>query len=385
MPRIPKPWFRKDRDSWFVTISGVRHKLGRDKKEAFKQFYDLMRAPSPETVPPISGRSFAAVADKFLDWVQKNRSPHTYEWYRYRIERFCQRYPELTVSELKPYHVQEWVDSYPKLTSTTKRNYIRSMKRCLLWAKQQGLIDSNPIEALSAPGANRREVVLSLDEFNAMMANIPDPAMKLLCEVAFETGCRPQEILRVEARHVDVKFERWVLPTVEAKGKKAPRVIYQSKRTMEISLDLMKKYPTGKLFRNSEGNPWKVFAVNCAFKRLQQRMGKLSMKQQGINIEDELIKEIKLDETMEGRDMKSLTFNERRKLTNRAYGRFAPKYSLYALRHSWATRALQSGRDALTVAILMGHSDPSMLAKVYQHLAQSPEHMLNQARKVSGG
>ena len=61
------------------------------------------------------------------------------------------------------------------------------------------------------------------------------------------------------------------------------------------------------------------------------------------------------------------------------------RYSLYALRHAWATRALQSGLDGLTVAILMGHSDPSTLARVYQHLAHQPEHLLAQARKASGG
>ncbi len=34
------------------------------------------------------------------------------------------------------------------------------------------------------------------------------------------------------------------------------------------------------------------------------------------------------------------------------------------LRHSWATHALERGVDALTVVILMGHRDPSTLAKV---------------------
>ena len=57
---------------------------------------------------------------------------------------------------------------------------------------------------------------------------------------------------------------------------------------------------------------------------------------------------------------------------------FAPRYSLYALRHVWAMRALESGLDVLTVAILMGHSDPSTLARVYQHLSHSPEHLLAQ-------
>ena len=44
----------------------------------------------------------------------------------------------------------------------------------------------------------------------------------------------------------------------------------------------------------------------------------------------------------------------KRKLTFKRAAQLAPRYSLYALRHSWATNALQKGIDALTVAILMG-------------------------------
>lgn len=73
----------------------------------------------------------------------------------------------------------------------------------------------------------------------------------------------------------------------------------------------------------------------------------------------------------------------RRKLTNRLASSIVPRYSLYAIRHSWATRALKSGLDGLTVAILMGHSDPSTLARVYQHLAHDPQHMLDQAKRAS--
>ena len=62
----------------------------------------------------------------------------------------------MRTSELKPFHVQQWVDSYPLLSQTSRRNYLRSMKRCLIWAKKQGYIDGNPIEHLEVPGAERQ-------------------------------------------------------------------------------------------------------------------------------------------------------------------------------------------------------------------------------------
>ena len=43
---------------------------------------------------------------------------------------------------------------------------------------------------------------------------------------------------------------------------------------------------------------------------------------------------------------------------------------------------LISGVDALTVAILAGHLDPSTIAKTYQHLSQNPRFMLEQAKRA---
>ena len=41
MARRPKPWFRKARKAWFVTINGELQNLGPNKAEAFDRFYQL--------------------------------------------------------------------------------------------------------------------------------------------------------------------------------------------------------------------------------------------------------------------------------------------------------------------------------------------------------
>lgn len=74
----------------------------------------------------------------------------------------------------------------------------------------------------------------------------------------------------------------------------------------------------------------------------------------------------------------------RKKLVQRKARQVGARYSLYSLRHSWATNALKRGIDALTVAVLMGHKDPSTLARVYQHLSHSPKHLLDQAKRAAG-
>ena len=98
-------------------------------------------------------------------WLQKNRATETFEWYRYRIERYCRKYPELKLAELKPFHVQQWVDSYPKLSKTSRRNYLRSIKRCVSWACRQGYQEFDPIKDLEVPSADHKEVCISRQDF----------------------------------------------------------------------------------------------------------------------------------------------------------------------------------------------------------------------------
>ena len=388
MARHPKPWFRKARGAWFVTLNGVQHNLGPDKKEAFDRFYDLMRQPQTRSV---SSQSLAAVIDAFLDWVQRNRSPDTFEWYRYRLERFCQRYPDLRLDDLKPFHVQQWVDGYPTLSRTSRRNYLRTVKRCCKWAVQQGYLAASPVEHLEVPGADRREALVSMDEYQRLLELVGDEGFRDLIIVTWETGCRPQELLRVEARHVDLANHRWVFPKSESKGKRQPRVVYLPPPAVEITKRRLAQFPTGPLFRNSAGRPWTPDAVNCGFDRLRVRMLKELPAGSPENIQreiDKLIPDLDPQRMVNGeavpKTSKQLREEARRKVLARLANAQISRYSLYALRHSWATRALQSGLDGLTVAILMGHSDPSTLARVYQHLAHDPKHLLKQARRAVG-
>ncbi len=92
-------------------------------------------------------------------------------------------------------------------------------------------------------------------------------------EVTCSTGCRPQESLRLEFRHVDLKNQRWVFPRNEAKGKKASRVVYLSEDAARITERLIANRSEGFVFRNSQGNKWTVFAVNCACTRIRDRIG----------------------------------------------------------------------------------------------------------------
>ncbi len=388
MPHFPKPFFKKSRGVWYVEIDRHQHNLGPDKDEAFRRYHRLMAQPHQRKV---SSESLAAIIDTFLEWVETNRSPDTYEWYRYRLQRFIDRHGDLRTADLRPFHVETWADTYG-LSVTSRRNYLRSVKRCVKWAKKQGYIDSNPIADMEVPRAEQKEVAISQAEFDTLMSYVRNPALADLMAVTWDTGCRPQESLRVESRNVDRANQRWVFQKSESKMKRIARVVYLTDDALAITERLMLAHPDGPIFRNTNGKPWTTEAVNCGFLALQMRMGKEEMRRRGEKTRQdeiaEFIHELQPTKTCRGHTIQKtdadLRCEANRKLTHRRAAQLVPRYSLYALRHSWATNALQKGLDALTVAILMGHEDPSTLARVYQHLSLNPQHLLEQAKRAAG-
>jgi integrase len=388
MAHFPKPFFKKARGHWYVEINRRQINLGSDKEQAFKQYHRLMGEPRKERA---AAESLVGIIDAFLEWTTKNRSPETYEWYRYRLERFARRYPDLRANDLRPYHVETWADSY-ELSRTSRRNYLRSVKRCAKWAKKQGYIDTNTIEDLEVPSGEQKEVVVTRTQFDDLLDLVRNPNLADLMIVTWDTGCRPQESLRVEARHVDLPNHRWVFQRSEAKTKRNTRVIYLTDRALAITRRLIQGSPEGHLFRNLNGKPWTTDAVNCGFLALQMRMGKLEMKKRGLAVStaeiEKFAKRLRPTRVSNGvtieKTAAELRYEAKQKLTYKLAATLVPRFSLYALRHSWATHALQNGVDPLTVAILMGHKDPSTLSKVYQHLSLNPSHMLEQARRAAG-
>jgi site-specific recombinase XerD len=62
---------------------------------------------------------------------------------------------------------------------------------------------------------------------------------------------------------------------------------------------------------------------------------------------------------------------------------YGTKWCLYHFRHSFATRMLEAGTDALTLSALLGHADGAMLAKVYSHMSKNDSY-LRDAVKAAG-
>lgn len=355
MPADPRIWFRKSDQWWYFTlpVEGGRQRQVRlvhgkaNRPQALQRFFEHMARQggdsrkstrdgngSPAT-PAAAPTTVFGVIDSFLEHCQRNLASATYDLYLSQFSRFVEFLEtDLPADSIRPHHVQNWLDSESTWGPSTKNSAVRTIRRAYRWAVDLGHLDRYPLATLKAPTAKRREVILAESEFSTLLESARDAAFRDLLTFVWHTGCRPQEAVAIEARHLQLESSRVVLPASESKGQRHARVIYLDTVAREIIERSAKHRPVGPLLRNGKGSPWTRNAVRCRFRRLGPVNGR--------------------------------------------------RLCLYHLRHSWATRALQRGVDPITVSVLMGHSSGAMVAEVYQHLAQCPDHMQQAAERATG-
>lgn len=328
--RIPKPYWRKQARTWYVQLGKKQIRLGRDEKEAFEKYHQIM---ADRGTAAVHYEKVVPLLDDYLQWVQENRAPSTYEKAVRHLQPFAELIgPNLTIASLTPHLLLNWAEKEKTWNSTTKNDAISMVQRALNWGVKRGHIPRSPIAKIDGkPRRLRREVFLTEAEFKDLRKVVNDCFGDILDFMWF-TGCRPTEARNLEVQHIDIKNKMVVFPTSEAKGKRNERVIFLPPQAVKILKRQLKLYKSGFVFRNTHGNQWKRNALSCRFKRLREKLGK--------------------------------------------------QLCAYALRHSYATEGLKRGVDSLTLAQIMGHSDTTMLSRHYAHLARNPVYLSEQACRV---
>src|SRR5205085_4227627 len=129
----------------------------------------------------------ATVCDLFLDYSQKHHAPDTYRGYRDFLQDFCETYGTLRGSDLKPLHVTRWLDAHPGWKGC-RRNAVVAVKRAFNWADAEGLLQPNPVKAVTKPPQRRRDRILTAGERAEVLAAIPDRHFREFVLALLETG-----------------------------------------------------------------------------------------------------------------------------------------------------------------------------------------------------
>jgi integrase len=340
MEKRPQPFFRKDRQLWYVQIDGKQYNLGAHEEVAWQRYHELMAARTKATPAIGPSQPVLAVLEAFMEYLYRERSARTYEFYQRFLKSFHRSIPaNLIVEQLLPAHVTDWLAGHTSWSPSTRHGAVHAVERAFRRAEREGRIERSPVANAEAPSPTRREAVISPGQWPHVLGAATDQEFRDLLTFLWETGARPQEASHVEARHFEEPHSRIVFPASESKGKKFPRVIYLTPAALEVVKRLCWRWPEGKLSRMPDGRPWTRNAIRCRFRR-QRVNGRVKFK--------------------------------------------VPGLCCYAIRHSYATNALQRGVDPITLVVLMGHADASMIAKVCQHLTANPGFLLDAARRAKG-
>ena len=275
-----------------------------------------------------------AICDAYVDWVQKHRSPDTYRWYKDRLQRFVETIPPaLRVTQLRPFHVQQFIDGL-ELSSGTKRNFVRAVKRAMAWAEEQGYIDRSPIAHMKKPRGGRREIVVTEAEFKAILAATRDQEFRDLVSFCLAHGGTGGGKLGL--------------------GSPARRSSAQPDRIPDRRREDGAGTPGDLPERCGDGN--------------REAAGREAPGRQALS------------------EYRWLAVDAgRRKLPVSNVGKkIGRKVCLTDFRHTWMNRLLLAGVDGITVAVLAGHSDVSTLSRTYQHLSMNPDYLREQVQKAPG-
>jgi integrase len=196
------------------------------------------------------------------------------------------------------------------------------------------MIPKNPLAGIEKPapisrgaeallGTNAQEIEAAHQRIIAACR----PHWRPFIQALKDTGARPGELAAATAADFDEKFGAFVFRKEMTRrsdrfahktSRHKDRVIYLVEPTLSVVKELVKRHPTGHLFRRRNGKAFDKVTIVDRFMKLRRQL----------------------------------------KMTG---------FTAYSYRHTWATEMLKAGMDVDTVASLMGNS-PAVIRQHYSHL-----------------
>jgi integrase len=290
--------------------------------------------PWPKVEPASSAPVFRTFAKDFLKHVETQRKPGTHTFYNVCLDRILAfaaiadaPLDAITGETVSRYtrHRQE----VPKNSVVTVNGDLRTLRRIFSLAVEWGKLDRAPIihELTQATGRDR---VLSFEEEAKYLAKASDN-LRDAAILAVDTGLRPNsELFPLRWADVDLaanaECPHGALHVRQGKTDSAKRSLPLTPRAADV-LQRRRKAAEG----NPKPSPF-VFA--------------------GAGISGHIVSmQHPHEQAIEDAGLASFEF--------------------YCWRHTFGTRAAQSGMDRFTLARLMGHSSPSVAARYYIHVTET--------------
>jgi integrase len=276
-------------------------------------------------------------APEFLKLVDAERKSGTHRRYSVSLVSLKESFGNKRLSDITPQEIDRFKQARlnaGRKGSTINRD-LACLRRLLRVAVKRNILRASPfsdgrVDFMSEQG---RERILSFSEERAYL-NAASPTLRDVATIILECGCRPDEIFRIRVEDVDLSSRTFRIQS--GKTKNARRTVPLSQDAFEV---LKRRFSDAKgsylfPFRRGFGSPdW-------------------------------------------NRPMTQLWNAHKEALTE---SKICPAFKLYDCRHTYGTRAIESGIDPLSLMRLMGHSNLSTTNR-YCHLSQ--RHLADAQKRI---
>lgn len=338
--RRPKPWFREQTQMWYVTLGGEQIPLAKDEGAAYDEFYRVMAARGEG--PAADGRiTVRRLVELWLAACEhEQHSPRTLENYRLYSGSFVAMVGSLRARDLQKFHVRNWIaaqeEKHGKPWSQSTRSLATSIIKAITsWGDDEGHLEVDPLRKVKVSAIERRAPI-TLEEATGIVEAVR-PEIQDALRILLTTGIRPGELCSMTAEKTHLERKRLVVT-----GKTGWRTVYLGAPAVEVLRSVIERHPKGVLLVNARGEPLTVGALEQCVRRARRV---LSEKWFG-----------------EGRRME------------------LEHVKPHCFRGRFATEALRAGVPMFQVSKLLGHKDPTILAK---HYASEDDEMMMDAADLA--
>ena len=340
-------WFRfRFKGQEIRQSSGVRNKQdAKDIAAAYRTKLARGEVGLTEPEPPKEIPRFVAAMATFLEWSELEYAAHPATHRRYVVSskallRYFGNKPldSIQSDDVETFKVQRAKQKKLPAGRATKRSSMATIRPATvnrelsmlhhLFNHFDALLDGrNPVRKVrKLDEDNQQDRVLTRDEERLYLLAASQP-LQDIAVLMLETGMRPEEVCRIARQNVHLDAGYVFNPF--GKTKAARRKVWLNETATVVISRRLQKAEGEYLFPGRVKNK-PIVKVNAAHTSAVRRSG-------------------------------------------------IAKCTLYSLRHTWATRAAQSGVDIVTLAAMLGHSSTRM---VMRYVHPTEEHQIAAVMKI---
>ncbi len=183
MPRPSKPWYRRSKGAWYVTVNGSKVRLGvkgrEDRKQALAAWHELLARGGENEVLASEPSVKEVVTGPPAD-CEGRVKPNTLALDKHFLLPFAalRRYAGKPASALAPTDA-EMYSRKPSWSAATRADFLMALKTAMQFGVRSRIVKADPVEGVNVPARpSRGPKALISDDEHARLVSLASPCRR---------------------------------------------------------------------------------------------------------------------------------------------------------------------------------------------------------------